>query len=94
VGNRTGPFTLRSFSLARAIKSAQTKQRRQNIVLKSTLLFGLLGTSGFTLLDVLDVARGKGDADSVNLGGGLGLLGVFVGGSFSDYLVNNAPRDS
>jgi hypothetical protein len=47
----------------------------------------VLGGEGrFTLLDVLDVAGGEGDADSVDLGCCLGLFGVLFGGAFSDCM--------
>ena len=48
---------------------------------------GRPGLLGGTLFDVLDMARGQGDADPVDLDGRLGLFGVFLG-SFSDCYVS------
>jgi len=58
VGRRTGPLTLSFLSLARLTRSTQTAKRgvRQTFVLHNTR---------HTLLNVLDVAAGEGNADLV-----------------------------
>jgi hypothetical protein len=91
VGNRTGPLTLRSLSLARAIKSAHTTRQR---ILNGKSWANSQGSrgGGGTFLDILDVTRSQGDADAVDLDGSLGLFCFFS--SFSDYILNIAQAGS
>jgi hypothetical protein len=70
VGRRTGPLTKSCLSFARLIRSAETILTSlfslfQSYALKSKMLVR-------TLLKVLDVARGEGDADLMDLGSGDG----------------------
>lgn len=81
VGSRTGPLTLRSRSLARLMRSAQTIENSISI---SPLVFKNLAMAQskkkkLTLLKRLDVLGGQGDPDLVDLlGTGASLFEVFL----------------
>lgn len=81
MGSRTGPLTLRSRSLARLMRSAQTIENSISI---SPLVFKNLAMAQskkkkLTLLKRLDVLGGQGDPDLVDLlGTGASLFEVFL----------------